>query len=87
MGKIGNYLIAMYDMEENLVASFDSYDECASFIGVDRGDIMSYICRTRKGDNRKKRFNGRWYKLYKVEYDDEYGYFEGGEENEENDSD
>lgn len=72
MKKIGNYLIAVYDMEENLVASFNSYNECAEYFKVSREDIMSYICRTRKGQNRKKRLDGHWYKLYKVEYEEEY---------------
>ena len=60
-------MIAMYDLEDNLLAVFDNYKECANYFGVKPTDIMCHICRFKKGKIHKKRLGNTWVKLFKIE--------------------
>lgn len=60
-------MIAMYDLEDNLITCFESYKECAEYFETSVKCIYCYICRNRKGKVDKKRFRGNWYRLFKVD--------------------
>lgn len=59
-------MIVMYDMEDNFVEMFGNYKQCAEYLKTSEGVIRSYICRSKKGIRDKKRFNGKWYRLFKI---------------------
>lgn len=59
-------MIAMYDLEDNLITVFDSYKECANYFNTSKGVIKSYICRNKKGILNKKRYKNTWCRLFKV---------------------
>lgn len=62
-------MIAMYDLEDNLITVFDSYEECANYFNTTSSSLYSYICKNKKGTLDKKRdiANKRWYRLFKIE--------------------
>lgn len=57
----------MYDLEDNLITIFDSYKECAEYFKTSVNVIYSYICRRNKNVIDKKRLDGKWYRLYKID--------------------
>ena len=65
-------MIAMYDLEDNLIRIFDSYKECAEYFNTTTRVIHCYISRTREGkvDRKRDTVNKRWCKLYKIEDDE-----------------
>lgn len=62
-----NITIAMYDLEDNLITVFDSWQECANYFNTSTGVIRSYICRQQKGQRDKKRYKDKWVRLFKIE--------------------
>lgn len=62
-------MIAMYDLEDNLITVFDGYKDCAEYFNTTRKVIECYICKSKKGRIDKKRdtVNKRWCRLYKIE--------------------
>lgn len=64
-------MIAMYDLEDNLITVFDNYKKCAEYFNTSREVIESYICKSKKGKVDRKRdiANKRWVRLYKIEED------------------
>ena len=62
-------MIICYDLEDNIVAIFDSYKECAEWFDTTVKVIQDNICRSRKGKIDKKRHfkQKKWYRLYKLE--------------------
>lgn len=62
-------MIICYDLEDNIVAIFDSYKECAEWFNTTVKVIHCHICRSRKGKIDKKRHvkEKKWYRLYKLE--------------------
>ena len=66
-------MIAMYDLDDNLIQVFDSYKDCAKYFNTSIECLRSYICRTQKGKVDKKRdtVNKKWCRLFKIENDEE----------------
>ena len=62
-------MIAMYDLEDNLITIFDSYKECAKYFKTTTAVIRCHISRKNKGIIDKKRLDGKWYRLFKEELD------------------
>ena len=63
-------MIAMYDLEDNYIMSFDNYKECAAYFKTTVKVIQDYICRHRQGKIDKKRdLDGSWVRLFKIEDD------------------
>lgn len=60
-------MIAMYDLEDNLITIFDNYKECAKYFNTSIEVIHSHICRSKKGKVDKKRDKDRWCRLFKME--------------------
>ncbi len=61
-------MIAMYDLEDNYIMSFDSYKECADYFNTTTKVIQCYICRSKKGRIDKKRDKeGKYVRLFKIE--------------------
>lgn len=60
-------MIAMYDLEDNLITIFDSYKECAKYFNTSVGAIQSHICRSKKSKINKKRNGNSWCRLFKME--------------------
>mgnify|MGYP005769423973 CR=1 FL=1 len=56
MNKRGNYFIAMYDLEDNYICSFDSIQECALFFNVTSKYISNYLNYGHKLFNQFKLF-------------------------------
>lgn len=61
-------MIAMYDLEDNLITVFDTYKECASYFNTSRECIHSYICRSKKrlADKKLDKKNKIWCRLFKI---------------------
>ncbi len=59
-------MLALYDLEDNLVTIFNDYKECAKYFNTSIGCIRSHISRFNKGILKKKlnKENHKWYKLY-----------------------
>jgi len=62
-------MIAMYDLEDNLLTVFDSYKECAEYFGTSIKCLHCYISRSKNGKVDRKRDieNKRWCRLFKME--------------------
>lgn len=62
-------MIAMYDLEDNLITIFDSYKECAKYFNTTIEVIHCYICRNKKGTVDKKRDikAHKWCRLFRIE--------------------
>ena len=60
-------MIAMYDLEDNLITIFDNYKECAKFLNTSTSVLRSYICRSKIGKVDKKRYDNDWCRLIKIE--------------------
>lgn len=64
-------MIAMYDLEDNYIMSFDNYKECAEYFKTSKDVIQSYICKSKKGKIDKKRdCDGKFVRLFKIEEDE-----------------
>ena len=59
-------MIAMYDLDDNIITIFDSYKECAKYFNTSSASIRSHICRFKKNKLKKKRDkrNKRWCNLF-----------------------
>lgn len=64
-------MISCYDLEDNLIAIFESYKECANWFNTSVKCIHSHICRSKKGmlDRKFNKEDHKWYRLYKIEDD------------------
>lgn len=60
-------MIAMYDLEDNLITVFDNYDECAKYFNTSKKSLECYICRSKKGIVDKKRDGKNWCRLFKID--------------------
>ena len=62
-------MIAMYDLEDNIITIFDTYEECAKYFNTTKNVIHSYIYRQKKGilDKKLDKTNNRWVRLFKIE--------------------
>lgn len=60
-------MIAMYDLDDNLIRIFDNYKECAEYFRTTTNTIRSCMCRYKKGQRSKKRDGNKWVKLYMIE--------------------
>lgn len=65
-------MIAMYDLEDNLITIFDNYKKCAEYFNTSIKVIYCHICRTKKGkvDRKRDTVNKTWCRLYKIEDDE-----------------
>ena len=63
-------MIAMYDLDDNLITIFNNYKECANYFDTSVNTIKVHICRLKYGKVAKKRYKGVWYKLVKIEEGD-----------------
>lgn len=66
-------MLMLYDLEDNPIRFFDNYKECAEWFGTSVECLYSYISRSRKGITDKKRnlIDHKWYRLIKIEMNDE----------------
>ncbi len=60
-------MIAMYDLEDNIITTFDSYKECAKYFNTTVKVIQCYICRNKQGKIDKKRWGNKWCRLFKID--------------------
>ena len=60
-------MIAMYDLEDNLVTIFDNYKECAKYFNTSIQVLHCYISRSKKGKVDKKRGDNGRCRLIKIE--------------------
>lgn len=62
-------MIALYDLEDNLITIFDTYEECAKYFNTTYNAIKSHISRAKYGHVDKKRDikNHKWYRLIRME--------------------
>jgi len=62
-------MIAMYDLEDNFITLFDTYQECADYFETSKKVIQTYICKNRKGKIDKKwdKKNNCHVRLFKIE--------------------
>lgn len=62
-------MISCYDLDDNFITVFDSYQECADWFNTSVNCIRSYISRSSKGliDKKKNRQDNKWYRLFKME--------------------
>ena len=60
-------MIAMYDLEDNLITIFDNYKECAKYFNTSIQVLHCYISRSKKGKIDKKRYEKGWCRLIKME--------------------
>lgn len=65
-----NYIITFYDLEDNIIAQFDSYKEAAEYFNTTNKVIQCYISRRKHYPSRKKRDIKRkiWGYLVKDEF-------------------
>lgn len=65
--KNGSYIV-MYDLEDNYICEFNSYEECARYFNTTKDVIQSYISKSKKGiwDKKLDKKHNRWVKLYKI---------------------
>lgn len=62
-------VIAIYDLEDNLMTILEGYKEVAKYFNTSEGVIKTHMCLKRQDKHRRKRFNGKWYKLEEVDMD------------------
>ena len=62
-------MIAIYDLDDNLITTFDNYKQCAEYFNTSIGVIRSHLCRAKQGKTDKKRdlVHKNWCRLYKIE--------------------
>lgn len=60
------YFIAMYDEDDMPYMTFESYKECAKFIGTSKDAIMCNISR-----HQKKKYKGKYYMLHRIELNED----------------
>ena len=60
-------MLALYDLEDNLITVFESYKECAAWFNTSIKCIHSYICKSKKGiiDKKRDKKNKQWYRIHK----------------------
>ena len=63
-------MIAMYDLFDNYIMSFDSVKECAKYFNTTPKYIHYYFSRMRHGNHQKKWDKDRWVKLYIIKDDE-----------------
>jgi hypothetical protein len=59
------FLIALYDLEEQLVGVFDNVYELSDYCGKTVGNVRCMLCP--KNINAKMRINGKWYRKELIE--------------------
>lgn len=62
-------MIAMYDLEDNYITSFDNYKECANYFETSRDCISSYFSKNKKEiiDKKWDKKDSRYIRLFKIE--------------------
>lgn len=62
-------MIVMYDLEENFLDMFDTYEDCAKYFDTTIDVIYVHIHNTARGIITKKRDkkHKKWVKLYKID--------------------
>ena len=60
-------MIAMYDLEDNLITIFESYKECAKYFNTSTKVIQCYISRSKRGIRDKKKNGNSWCRLIKID--------------------
>ena len=65
-------MIAMYDLEDNLITVFDNYKKCAEYFNTSISCIHCYISRSKQGKVDRKRDikNKNWVRLFKIQDDE-----------------
>lgn len=66
-------MIAMYDLEDNLINVFDNYKECAKYFNTTSAVIRCYICRKNKKilDKKRDKKSKKWCRLFRIEATDD----------------
>lgn len=62
-------MIIMYDLEDNVLMTFEGYKDCAKYFNTSINTLYSAISRMKTGEVKKKRDkkNKIWVKLYRME--------------------
>ena len=71
---MSNYIITFYDLEDNIIAQFDSYKEAAMYFNTSDKVIQAYISRRKLHTPLKKKYDKRkrvWGYLIKDTVDEE----------------
>lgn len=62
-------ILALYDLEDNLITVFENTVECSNYLNIDRRCLDSFLSRVRcnKRPNRiKQKGTGEWYAIYEI---------------------
>lgn len=62
-------ILALYDLEDNLITVFDNATECSNYLNINRRCLDSFLSRVRcnKRANRiKQKDTGEWYSIYEI---------------------
>ncbi len=63
---MNKYFLAVYDNDDFPYINFESYKEAAKFFNTSVDSIRCNVSR-----KQKKKFKGKYYKIYKIKLDDE----------------
>lgn len=66
-------LIAIYDNDDNVVAIFEDYQECADYLGITKASLTSQLSRIKNKRRNNKilsKIEHKIYKIYRIEIDD-----------------
>ena len=58
--------LALYDLQDNIVAIFTTYSECAKIFDCTENRIQSYLSKVKKDPTIKIGCDGKWYRIFKV---------------------
>mgnify|MGYP007056177658 CR=1 FL=1 len=65
-------MLIVYEIDsDNILGIFETYRECAAFFNTTENVLKVHISRKRRGLVKKKRYNGRWVLLERVDFRDE----------------
>ena len=62
-------ILALYDLEDNLITVFDNATECSNYLNINRRCLDSFLSRVRNNKRPNKiRAKGanEWYSIYEI---------------------
>lgn len=65
-------MIALYDLEDNLITIFDTFKECAEYFDTSTNSIRCHLSLVKCGYRSKKRDRKqhKWCRLFRIEDDE-----------------
>lgn len=58
--------LALYDLQDNIVAIFTNYNDCSKYLGCSVNRIQKYLSEVKHNDKIKIGCDGKWYRIFKV---------------------